>query len=652
MESALQPDRAPGNTASRWQVISPLIAAAVVMLTVLTLSRAPVDLKVDADTSLSAVLNYGHQHGLQFGTDLVFTYGPLGYLMFFYYAPHAAGLRMVVETALCFMVAAGLCLVAWRLRFVWRCLLLAVFVFLVANVETRTDLVIDTGFLCWGLLCFVESGRRLILAALAFTALAAFGALAKTSVLFGASLSVVLLAGAMAARGQPRLTVGMVAGFGAAMALGWMAAGQGLSHFGSYVVNALAVVRGYNEALGWEALPSVAWVGFLVMLLAAAVVIIRALTACDGHDKRRVWCRALLLAWVASLLFLSWKHGLARGDVYHVVYFFGFVPVLAVALEVLPCQSGAARLWARGLGAAACLLSVFTLQSLVFTSGVRSLQQPFRNLGYYARCLLRPAEYCRRMDEAIAAKRDEAKLPALRERIGHASVDVFGEQQAYALWNDLDYRPRPVFQSYLACAPRLMRLNEQFYLSKAAPEYVMFTLGGIDRRFAPLEDALALRTLLMNYAPADSEGGFLLLKSKSSTPPRLTLLGEGAVQPGTPIDLRAFASTNLWLEIALEPSLRGRLRQFFYRPPTVRLAAWSEPGKGLLTRRRAPAAMLAAGFFASPLLLRNDDVLKFYSGQPLPRPGAYSVELLPGEEHFWQRDVRFRVLEVSPGKGR
>jgi hypothetical protein len=197
----------------------------------------------------------------------------------------------------------------------------------------------------------------------------------------------------------------------------------------------------------------------------------------------------------------------------------------------------------------------------------------------------------------------------------------------------------------------LMRLNEQFYLSDGAPDYAIFTLGGIDRRLAPLEDALALRDLLMNYAPADAEGGFLLLKRRSSAPPRLTLLAEGTIHPGAPIDLRGFTSTNLWLEIALEPSLLGRLRQFCYRPPTVRLAVWNEPGKGLLTRRRAPAAMLSAGFFASPLLLRNDDVLKFYSGQPLPRPGAYSVELVPGEEHFWQADVRFRILAISPADG-
>jgi hypothetical protein len=647
MEAALQPEQTPAGAVSRRRLLVPLVVAALMTLTFLTLSRAPLDLKVDADTSLCAVLNYAHQQGLQFGTDLVFTYGPLGYLMFFYYSPHAAGARMVVETALCFTLAVGLCLVAGRLRLAWRCLLLGVFVFVAANIETRTDLVIDVGFLCWGLLCFVESGRRLLLAALAFTALAVFGALAKTSILFGAGLSVVLLAGAMVARGQWRLGAAMLAGFGAGLALLWMAVGQNLWHLGAFVTNTLALARGYNQTLHWEPLPSVACLGWLLMVLAVVVVIVRAGTAFEKHDNHRAWRRGLLLAWLVSLLFLTWKHGFVRGDAYHVVYFFGFAPVLLLALDILPCEARAARIWARGFGAVGCLLSIFTLQSLFFAPVLRSLQQPFRNFGYYARCLLKPAEYRQRMNESLAPTRDEARLPDLRDRIGRASVDVFGEQQFYALYNDLNYRPRPVFQSYAACNRQLMRLNEQFYLSPAAPEYVLFALGAIDRRFPPLADAMVLRHLLINFEPVASEAGLLLLKSKAAEPPRLTLLRDGTGRPAEPIVLQEFGDTNLWLEITLEPTLSGRLREFFYHPPTVRLAAWREAGKELLIRRRAPAPMLASGFLASPLLLRNEDVQDLCAGKPLVRPAAYSVEILPREEHFWLPTIHFRVYRIE-----
>ena len=651
MQIALPPDQPRPPDASRRGVALPLLAAVLVMLTFVTFPPAPVDLKVDADTSLSAVLNYAQQHGLQFGTGLVSTYGPLGYLSFFYFSPNGAGIRMAVDVAFCLTVAAGLCLVAWRLRPLRGCLLLGVFMFVAANLSPRTDLVMDTGFLCWGLLCCVESGGRLALAVLIFTALAVFGALAKTSIIFMAGLSVVVLAGGLAARGQWRLGLGMVAAFGAGIPLAWMAAGQSLWHLGSYLINALAVVQGYNQALGWEGLPQVMFWGLLLALAGMAMVITRALTAFDGKDRRDAWHRWLLSAWLSALLFLVWKHGVVRGDSYHVVYLFGFLSVLAVALEILPCERGCARLWARGLAAACCVLPLIALQSWFFPALSRSLRQPLRAFGYNAGCLLKPADYRRRMGEVIEADRREASLPRFRDIIGSASVDVFGQNQVYALWNDLNYRPRPVFQSYAACNARLMRMNEQFYLSSAAPEYVMFSLGPIDRKFPPLEDAMVLRDLLMNYEPVGAEGEFVLLKSKSTHAPGLKLLGQGTVRPGERIYLSGYSGADLWLEVDLKPTLLGRLRQFFYRPATVRLAAWREGSGGLLIKRRAPASMMQAGFMASPLLLSNEDLLGCYTGKTPPRPGAYSVELLPRDGRFWQEKVGFKVYEIGPGKG-
>jgi hypothetical protein len=84
-----------------------------------------------------------------------------------------------------------------------------------------------------------------------------------------------------------------------------------------------------------------------------------------------------------------------------------------------------------------------------------------------------------------------------------------------------------------------------------------------------------------------------------------------------------------------------------YKPAMVRLAAWREPGGKLLVRNRAPAAMLAAGFLANPLLLRTEEVRRFYEGGAVLRPGAYSVELLAQDERFWQATLRFRIYRVE-----
>jgi hypothetical protein len=216
----------------------------------------------------------------------------------------------------------------------------------------------------------------------------------------------------------------------------------------------------------------------------------------------------------------------------------------------------------------------------------------------------------------------------------------------------MNYRPRPVFQSYAASNARLMSLNEQFYRSPAAPEFVLFRLEEMDRKMPMLEDGWVLRHLLINYAPVAAEGPFLLLKVRSSESPRLSVLHEGAIELGQPIDLKPYGDADLWLEIEVKPSWMGRVRQFLSRPPTVRLAAWREAGGEQIIRHRAPASLLAAGFLASPLLLNNGDALNLFGGSGLTRPGAYSVELLPEDERCYERSVRFRVYRIENRLGR
>jgi len=223
---------------------------------------------------------------------------------------------------------------------------------------------------------------------------------------------------------------------------------------------------------------------------------------------------------------------------------------------------------------------------------------------------------------------------------------VFGQQQCYAVFNQLNYHPRPVFQSYMAYNERLMRLNEQFYLSDRAPEYVLFELNPIDRRFPPLEDARAFSSLLRNYALVATEQPFLLLKHQSGVPRKVMLLKEGTAHAGDRIDLAGYRPEDIWLEIFVHPNWRGHLRKLFYKPSTVRISFWSERPGERLARARSPAPMLAAGFLASPLLLRNQDVIDFYEGKNFIRPAACSIETEFGER-FWHETYYFRIYEID-----
>jgi len=605
-----------------------------------------------ADPSQTAVLFYAQQHGLQFGKDLAYTYGPLGLLVMDYFYPWAAKPRMAVEVGLCFTVALGLCLVAWRLKWWWRCLLLGGFAWGGANIfsadiHPRCDLVINAGFLCWGVLCFVEYGRRLLWAAAVFSVLAVFCALAKVSYLFLAAGSVPLLAGDLFVRGHRRLALGLVAGCAGGFLLGWELTGQRLAHLVPFLVNAVAMVQAYNAALGFEPLPLARNMGLLLAPLLLALLLLRARAAFSGSNGKARARRGLLLTWLLLLTFTVWKHGFVRAYAGYLTMCFIHLAALAVTLEIFSADQPWRRRWEALLSGACWVLPMVTAQALSFPSFPGSVVAVAHSIRANLQELLQPGEYLRREGKAFADNRRRAQLPRFREIIGDSSVDVFGYRQAFAILNDLNYRPRPNFQSYGACNAYMMRLNERFFLSSAAPEYVLFEFLLLDRKWPSLEDGYVLRQLLVNFEPVATEQNFILFKARSSEAPRLTLLREGPVQPGEAIDLSDCGDANLWLEIDLQASLPGRVRQLLARPPTVRLAAWRGPRQGLILRKRAPASMLSAGFLASPLLQRNQDVLELFDANPATRPRAYSVELLPGDERYWQTPIRFRIYRIE-----
>jgi hypothetical protein len=271
--------------------------------------------------------------------------------------------------------------------------------------------------------------------------------------------------------------------------------------------------------------------------------------------------------------------------------------------------------------------------------------------GRNVQALVNPVGYVREMDSNFDAERDRAQLPRLRQTIGNSTVDVFGQSQAYALFNDLNYRPRPVFQSYCAYTPALMELNNRAFASNAAPDFVLFKLEAIDGRFPPLEDAPLLRTLLSDYKPVDAEGSFLLLKHQTSSVPQMELLREGVVRVGEPITVAEYGDSDLWLEISLAPTAKGRLREILYKPSEVYLAVMTQPTQQAPVFR-APVSMLAAGFLASPILMQTKDVADLYTTGAIRRPGAYAILLQPGTAGMWRELISYRLYRIDTKLGR
>jgi len=500
-------------------VLQPLLAALV--LTLFCLPLPYISLENDADTSLIMLLDYARQHDLQFGVDFVSTYGPLGFLIFPCYSGETAMVRLVADVLVAFAASAGLCVLAWRQSLPWRGLLLAVFLWTAANVRVGPDMLLNVMLLSWGLLCFVEDQHRLSWCGLVAAALAGFCAVAKISFLVVGTGGIFLLTLDEWSRGRRGLALAMPAVFMGVFLAGWCGTGQELGNLPAFLVNALATIRAHNSSLGIDARASLRHIGTAVVILAALAVVLHSATAFARESAKTNWRRLLLFAWASSLTFAAWKHGFVRADSYHVALFLGFVPIFMLSLEALPESAGKTTVWRRSVGLACSFTAAAALQFYCLQPLQISLPAPWESAKLNVRRLLNPAEFRRQADSRLEAHRQQAQLPKLREMAGGATVDVFGFRQSYALYNGMDFRPRPVSQSYAAGNAELMRVNERFVQSGKGADFFLFELNPLDSKFPALEDAMVLRDLVLNFKPAATEDRFVLLKRVSHSEPRL-----------------------------------------------------------------------------------------------------------------------------------
>jgi hypothetical protein len=109
------------------------------------------------------------------------------------------------------------------------------------------------------------------------------------------------------------------------------------------------------------------------------------------------------------------------------------------------------------------------------------------------------------LEKRTASNKNARVLPpSFLKEIGNSPVDILPWEQTFILYNDLNYRPRPVFQTYIAYTPFLDSLNARFYNSDQSPEYLLLSHHTVDTRNPMWEETATKLAMLENYTVTES----------------------------------------------------------------------------------------------------------------------------------------------------
>jgi len=545
------------------------------------------------DPSWQVVLTEGFLRGAQFGRDIIYTYGPWGFVEGprgnprIY--PWLLGARLLI--ALAFVL--GVSLIACR-----KIRRPAPQVLFVAWIALLSDPVsVLPAILLAAVLCSERKDDRTFTPILHLLAIAC----ALTMwIKFTSFVAVGALAAALAVQDLIKRRRPIIPAEILAVSLAfWLLAGQSLLGLPSFLRGALSTAGSYS---GEMFLPGpYGELGLVAILMLTMVVPAAAL-----FYRARPWSMTPVLGWVALLFFLQLKEAFVRYDAFHV--WMGIVNALLPCALILICTAGffnprtshppAMRILTRACAAWVVLLSVVLAVIEVRTrAGFErhlALMESLHGVQQLAKGRSLAADYHAQLE----AFRRQAPL----ERVS-GTAEFFPDSQVLLYGNGLQVRVPPIPQSFGAYNSWLSGRNASFFRSAGRPDFVFFEIAPIDTRYPTSSDALSWLALMDCYRPSGNSGPYLVLRAAGCEDSSLDLIAETKTSAGQAVAVPPGDGYAVWAQIDFRLNHAGSIVAALARPPETRLAVHTGTGRRVFGISPETAR---TGFLLSPLLLDAD----------------------------------------------
>lgn len=559
------------------------------------------------DAGWNAGLTMAVQQGLQFGHEVVFSYGPLGFLQspFVYYSH--LGFEALLFTSivnLCFCVALVRAL-ARVLPLLAACAIAFVLLATLPLIEQPPLLALLAAM---AMLEQKRSPRTVDLFVLLGASYAAIECLVKLSTgPIVAAILLVALVGAGARRSRIAAFVALLAVEVGAL---WLLTGQSLGALPEFLANTKEVVSGYSSSMMSE--PDVAYWKVIAASVAAAVTSVFLVAASffgSYRDRMARWAAVLLMAIATFALF---KEGVVRTDAGHLSLFFSSATVAWIAIP------WSRRLWPLMVAGAVAIAAAGIPARPQNTPTDFEVVANLRLAGEQALNLLSPSRRQDLIDEGRSGLKGLYRLdPQARATLRSRSVAIEPWENSVAWAYEMNWKPLPVFQNYSAYTSRLDRLNAEAVESPGGPERILrenpllvfpeFKTRDVDDRFGGWDPPEQQRAVLCNFAPLHTTARWQVLgrvpdRCGEPRPAGSAEAGEGepvavpAPHGGQAVFVRIHGAGVGGLERIATALFHARTRRLIVNGGRSYRLLPETAGDGLLLRGRGPFA--AAGPFS------------------------------------------------------
>ncbi len=602
-------------------------------------------LETGLDPSWTVGLNWALQKKLQWGTQIVFTYGPTHWLL-----NHTLALD---SSTLLFSLVTNVTIFFFALHVIIRNLRKALIIGAIpdglAVLIVLALLVVDYNILdiylvSISILLFMDRnpykqnkhfnvGVLFAILILAFVSLCKFSYMA-VSICFLLFYSVLSLYNRKIIQTLLSWVVFIISFLGF-----WYVAGQDIENLSNYFESGFQVAQGYSEAMSYPLWINEKIIKRYLIIMILAVSFIGGLVVMFINSVYRRGDLWYLLLLSGIITFLAFKEGFVRYDKLHYTQFFAQALFVVVGLLVMINLGNS-----QGKISKVFLYSMFFI-CLFFTESFHF----FRYKNLYAA-----------FDEKFRVdKLNEEKIKLVNvyktksdviRKIGNATVDIVPYEISFLYCHNLNWSPRPVIQSYVAYTSKLDSLNDSFYKSKYAPQQVIYSYLTIDDRYPLFDEPKMFKTLLNGYEwynTVRDKRTVVLRKKEHLTEGKIVSSANKLVSINEKILVPSGRHTYTYAKITVRLSFIGKMINFFCNVPYIKMKMYfknnNSPIQFRLIRSTADDGLLVSSYAKNV-----NDVMDIFCGAANSNVSSIAIV---GNPYLYEKqiDLQFDLLEKPRG---
>lgn len=579
------------------------------------------------DLSWMLAVNKAFQNHFRFGEDVIFTYGPLGFLSTRLpaYIPHWIFLVFdLFFVGLILHILEGL-----RKRLPFKAWIS--YGLIILSLLSLCGIYFDNTFIlkfAFFYLAYNCGLRNLILAAI----VSLFSILIKISVgiiLFAAFPIAVIIS--MIVR---KITVleGILLILSFYVAFSLLALALHIS-MPEYFIGALHLIGAYPDVMY---MPPGVFNPWIYVWVALIILLLYVIFSVSFLSRRPKLAQVFVWLGISFYTFMIFKASFVRMDHNHILTFFSLMPFpLFFSIAYLKRL----RPWQYYLLAFAAVISCAV--------PLRSPQQWRTILGKPRALLSYLGSLGEKPDQVHWAQfsKDYILPQNLKSAIGDSSTNVVPSELSILFYNKLKYRPSPAVQ-YFGWDPWLLEKNAAFFGGPQAPYFLFYGQRVLDNRYPLFDESLSLISIMQHYSLQSRFHDFLLLRKRNTPLDRRTdtLIHDGRFRFGRWFPVPGDSGI-LLLQAEPSYSLAGEAHRLFFQPPHLSIEIEDEGGQ----RRsyRLPKTFIYGGVILNKDVQTIEERAAFISSLGHQAKRIRAVRLISPNPHGFEKEIPFKLIRIE-----